>query len=76
MNQIIEINKGIVENYEREIKTLIKNRSVFKLENENALPLKKRKESIEEDENDLVSFVTCGNSRKPQQEKKEDCIIF
>lgn len=77
MNQLIEINKWIMENYEKEIKTLIKNRSVFRLDNKLPSPKLKRRDSQDEGENDLVSFVTCGNSRRPEKpEKKEDCIIF
>ena len=78
MNQIMEINKVIVDYYEREMKTLIKNRTVFKLDSE-SLSLIRNKD--ENEENDLVSMVSCGSSRKPNVEKtekkeKEDCIIF
>ena len=77
MNQIIEISKHINENYDKEIRILIKNRSVFKLDNKPILrpPLNEE----EKDENGLLSIISCGASRKttPQQtDKKEDCIIF
>ena len=76
LSQIMEIYNVIADHYEKEIKKLIKKKSVLRInDNCSTSANTPHKNYIDDDGNDLASIISCGSSRKPQ-EKKEDCLIF